>query len=181
MLCQHGIDVTYAIATKGGRGKNGEAKKRLEDLRSKYQLDAAEVLGVKNATMFNYPDKGLSEHIQPFARDLITLIERIQPDIIFSWDPDYIYNPHPDHCAAAQAGAIAGEHRNLIFYGTRRPEFRVGYGEDIFQRKIQSLKAHRTETPWYYLPIVKLILKKRHIPQGKIAGFKYAEVFRKRL
>ena len=178
MLRQRGIEVIYAIATKGGRGRTGSAKTRLENLRSRHQLDAAEILGGAKVMLFDYPDKSLIQFIDLFAEDLKALICEENPNTIFSWDPDYIYNPHPDHQAAAKSGAIAGSSLNLCYYGTCNPNLMIGYDEDVFRVKLRSLKAHQTETPWYYFPLVKRALIKRQRPQGSAIGFKYAEVFR---
>lgn len=178
MLRQRGIEVIFAIATKGGRGRSGNAKTRLENLRSAHQIDAANILGGAEVVMFDYPDKTLSQYIDLFADDLKKLIDKEKPDVIFSWDPDYIYNPHPDHIAAAKSGKIAGHNLNICYYGTIKSNLSVGYNEDVFLVKLRALKAHRTETPWYYFPIVKMTLRKRQCSQGNIIGFQYAESFR---
>lgn len=178
MLRQRGIEIIFAIATRGGKGRAGKAKERLERLRSQHALDAAEILGGANVVLHDYPDKNLSEHIVQFADDLKSLIAKEEPDIIFSWDPDFIYNPHPDHRAAAESGRIAADKRKICNYGTREPNFWFGFDEDIFNVNLKSLRAHRTETPWYYYPLVKRILTKRLVTAGSKTGSKYAEVFR---
>lgn len=178
LMREKGIDVIFAVATRGGKGRGGRAKDRLEGLRSRHQLDAARILGGARVVLYDYPDKDLPSHIDEFARDLKTLIAEEKPDIIFSWDPDYIYNPHLDHQAAAKSARTATEGRDVCFYGTREPNLWLGYGEDVFRVKLRSLRAHRTETPWYFFPLAKRFLVKKSRGEGVAVGSEYAEVFR---
>lgn len=178
MLRQRGVDVTFAIATKGGKGRSGKAKARLENIRSRHALDAAEILGGANVVLHDYPDKSLSDFIEQFTEDLKSLIVKEKPDIIFSWDSDFIYNPHPDHQAAALSGKKAAKNCKVCYYGTREPNLLLNFNEDIFNINLKSVRAHRTETPWYYYPLVKRVLRKRLAEAGKIINAKYAEAFR---
>ncbi|MHB9038820.1 MAG: PIG-L deacetylase family protein [Armatimonadota bacterium] len=178
MMRERGIDVTFAIGTRGGKGLKGWLRRRLERLRAAHQLESARILGGAEVIFYDYPDKFLSDHIELYARDLMTLIECIDPDIIFSWDPDFIYNPHPDHQAAADAARIASTGRRVCYYGTREPNLWVGFGEDVLKVKLKALRAHRTETPWYYWMLIRgrLIAKLRG--EGAKVGQIYAEVLR---
>ena len=179
MMRRRGADVVFAVGTRGGRGRSGNAKKRLESLRTQHQSDAAEILGGARVVLYDYPDGSLPQFVESFADDLKTLISREKPDAVFSWDPDYIYNPHPDHQAAADSVRIAAAGLNLWYYGTRRPDVWVGYGDDVLRVKLESIRAHRTETPWYYYPLVKRVLVKRLTREGRKIGAKYAEVLRR--
>jgi N,N'-diacetylchitobiose non-reducing end deacetylase len=180
LLRERGVEVVYAIGTRGGKGRTGRAKARLEGRRTHDQLDAARIIGGARVVFYDYPDKALPSHVSAFANDLRALIEREKPDVVFSWDPDYIYNPHPDHVAAAQAAEIAidATGARACFYGTREPNLWIGYGEDVFRLKLRSLKAHRTETPWPYFLLGKRFLTRKSVGEGAKIGTKYAEVFR---
>lgn len=180
LLRERGVDVVYAIGTRGGKGRKGAAKARLEGLRTRHQLDAARILGGAKVVFYDYPDKALPAHVREFARDLTQLITKEKPDVVLSWDPDYIYNPHPDHVAAAQAADIAALDRGVrqCFYGTREPNLWIGYGEDVYQLKLRSLRAHKTETPWPYFLLGKRFLVKKSTAEAAKIHAKYAEVFR---
>ncbi|MCL5103692.1 MAG: PIG-L family deacetylase [Armatimonadetes bacterium] len=178
MLRQAGTEATFAIATRGGKGLSGRRRERLEGLRTECQMDAAKVLGGANVIFYDYPDKELAAHVEPFAREIEGLIAVEQPDIIFSWDPDFIYNPHPDHQAAANASKIATKTRRVFYYGTREPDLWIGFGDDVFQVKIKSLRAHRTETPWYYWMLIRRRYIRRMMHRCCNVGARYAEVFR---
>jgi LmbE family N-acetylglucosaminyl deacetylase len=168
------------VATRGGKGRNGRAKTRLEGLRTEHQLDAARTIGGARVVFYDYPDKDLPSHVQAFANDLRVLIDKEKPDFVFSWDPDYIYNPHPDHVAAAQSVDIATRDTDTprCFYGTRRPNLWIGYDDDVYRVKLRSLRAHRTETPWPYFVLGKRFLSRMTRAEGAKIGAKYAEVYR---
>ena|GEM_PF-1349181 len=207
LLWQRGVKITFAIATRGGKGRTGHAKSRLEAMRTFDQLNAAAVLcnsdlalvdsstrvtreheehlkdivaeaGVE-VVFYDYPDKDLPNCVNALANDLGKLFAARKPDIIFSWDPDFIYNPHPDHQAAADAVRTAAKGRRVCYYGTRRPDMWIGFDDEALRVKISSIKAHRTESPWYYFD---LLLKKRLLErlrsEGARIGAKYAEVLR---
>lgn len=178
LLRKAGAQVTFVLATRGGKGRVGGAKKRIEGLRTRHQHDAARILGGVNVIFYDYPDKELPDYVQPLADDLRRLIHREKPDIVFSWDPDYIYNPHPDHQAAARAVEMGAAGSTMCFYGTREPNLWIGYGEDVFRLKLRSLRAHRTETPWYFWPLARRFLTRKSIGEGAKIDARYAEVYR---
>ncbi|MCX6343863.1 MAG: PIG-L family deacetylase [Armatimonadetes bacterium] len=179
-LALAGVDVSFLVATRGGKGRNGRAGERLEKLRSIHQMSAACILGRVNVKLCDYPDKLLAQSIVPLADDIQSHIESIDPDFIFCWDPDFIYNPHPDHQAAADACRIAAEgaRAQVIYYGTQRPDIHISLNYDAYLAKIKSLRAHRTETPWYYWLIVGRRLRRKLAQDGAAIQCKYAEVFR---
>ena len=181
LMLKRGADVLFAVGTRGGKGRRGAAKERIERLRSGHQLDSARILGGARVEFFDYPDGALSEHVSPLAEELRSLIGREKPSIVFSWDPDFIYNPHPDHQAAADAArmALGSSEVRSIYYGTREPDTWVGYGEDVFRIRLQSLRAHRTEVPWFYYPWARRTVANRSAGEGAKIGCKYAEVFRR--
>ena len=179
MMRRRGTDVIFAVASRGGKGRSGAAKRNLESLRSRHQSDSAEILGGARVVLYDYPDGSLPRYVEPFADDLKVVISQEKPDVIFSWDPDYIYNPHPDHQAAADSARTATAGSEVCYYGTREPDLWVGCDEDVFRVKLESIRAHRTETPWYYYPLVKRVLLRRLIREGQKIGAKYAEVLRR--
>lgn len=179
MLQANGCQVTFAVGTRGGKGYTGWMKRRLERLRTAHQHDSAHILGGAKVVLYDYSDKSLANDVQSYAQDLKTLIKNINPDVIFTWDPDFIYNPHSDHQAAAQAGRIASEKRCIYYYGTREPNVWIGFDINIMQIKIKALRAHRTETPWYYWMLIRGSFLTRHKNAGVKVGERYAEALRR--
>lgn len=178
MLSKNGTHTIFAIATRGGKGHKGWMKRRLESQRTANQLDSAVILGNIEVVFFDYPDKSLADHINGFSSDLQALIANVGPDIVFSWDPDYIYNPHPDHQAAADAGHMASTGSHVFYYGTREPDLWIGFGEDVCRVKLKSLRAHRTETPWYYWMLIRGAFYQRLTGEGAKVNQLYAEILR---
>jgi LmbE family N-acetylglucosaminyl deacetylase len=176
-LLSEGTLVYFLVATMGGRGKTGAAGQRLRETRRLHQRDAARILGGAKVTMFDYPDKSLREHVDEFGNEAGTFIRDLAPDYVVSWDPDRIVNPHPDHRAAARAIA-ALDLDNTLFYGTRAPNLWIASSTEHFRLKLRALRAHRTETPWYYWWIQRWKIHRNMSRYGKGAGTKYAEAFR---
>jgi len=90
-----------------------------------------------------YTNKVLADHVKKLASDLRRLVSEESPDIVLSWDPDSIYNPHADHQAAADAVRLGLAGERLVFYGTRKPNLWIGFGAEALRLKLRSLRAHR--------------------------------------
>ena len=179
-LLKRGAKVTFLIGTRGGKGRRGAAKARLEGLRTRHQFDSARILGGAEVVFCDYPDKDLPNHIEEFAGDIKALIEELKPEVVAGWDPDFIYNPHPDHRAAAAASMTAAEALGcrVCCYGTREPDLWFGFGESTFRVKLRSIRAHRTEVPWFFYPLARRFLIRKDTAEGAKIGSKYAEVYR---
>ena len=179
LMRQRDIDVTFAIATRGGRNLPRVIRGPLEAIREKQQHDAAEILGGISVWFFDYPDGRLSGFVQPLTQDLQELIADVQPDIVLSWDPEHIFTDHPDHQAAADAAQAAASAVDTCWYGTKEPNLWIGVDEEALRVKVRAIKAHRTETPWFYFDAR---LKKRMIAamlqDGAEIGCDYGETFR---
>lgn len=180
LMRQKGVQATFAIGTRGGKGRKGKALVRMEGRRTRDQRRAAEILGGADVFLFDHPDKALSAHIDEFADELRSLIDEERPDLVIGWDPDHIFNSHPDHRAAAFAAQQAAKACGtpMCFYGTREPNLWIGFDRDIFRVKYRALRAHGTETPWPYSILVKKYVTKRLRGEGRKIGMPYAEVLR---
>lgn len=179
ILRQMGVEVTFAVATRGGKGWIWPFGKMLEWLRVRHQREAARILGGAEVVFFDYPDGCLPDYVGAFTVELQSLLDSLQPGVVLCWDPDHNLNPHPDHQAAAEAVRDVVVDRLACWYGSSEPNLRVGFGEETLQVKIAAIKAHRTETPWFYFDAR---VKKRFIEamraEGSKIGSDYAETFR---
>jgi LmbE family N-acetylglucosaminyl deacetylase len=85
--------VSYVIVTNGDKGCSNSlcqnmSSAELAEERAKEQMAAALVLGVstKNVHMLNYEDAMvLNTPRELIYSDLVAIVRRIQPDVIFSW------------------------------------------------------------------------------------------------
>ena len=179
MMRKRGVEVIFAIATRGGKGLPGPFRRLLERIRTCHQLRAAQILGGIEVVFYDYPDGGLPDFVEPFTGDLKSLIETRQPDVVLCWDPDLVSRPHPDHKAAADATSQAAVGVKTCFYGAREPNLWVGLDDDALRAKLRALKAHATETPILYFDLrVKKWLMGWMKAEGAKIGRDYAETFR---
>lgn len=179
LMRKRGVEVIFAIATRGGKRLPQPLRRVMERTRTRHQLSAAEILGGVEVIFHDYADGSLSSFVESFANDLRSLISTRTPDILLSWDPDFIFTPHPDHQAAANAVRTIETDIKTCFYGTTRPSLWVGFDQDSLAAKLHALKAHRTETPYFYFDLRQ---KKSLLASLKTEGAKinspYAETFR---
>jgi LmbE family N-acetylglucosaminyl deacetylase len=106
-----GVDVFLVTATQGdaGRyrghprgddrhpGRAGLAAIREAELRA-----AAQVLGIRDVTVFDYPDQELDRASPPeVVGRIVAEIRKVRPDVVVTFGPDGAYG-HPDHIAISQ-------------------------------------------------------------------------------
>lgn len=127
-------------------------------------------------------------------RDLVGVIRRLKPEIIFSFDPwgSNGTHAHPDHRATAtctlDAIAVARNHftypdqlvegiaehsiKQAYFYGTDRPNHWVNISTTI-EKKIAALHFHASQMG----PRVDERIRTRAIQAGAAFKYSYAEQF----
>lgn len=95
---KEGAHVTYVVCTDGDKGTPDPtlAPERLTQVRRGEQWCAAGVLGVQQVVFLGYPD-GALEDSYGFRQDLVRLIRKHRPDIVFTMDPYRHYQLHRDH------------------------------------------------------------------------------------
>lgn len=81
-LIAQGYEVTHAYLTSGEAGSDHIPNEELAETREKEAREAASFLGVKNVEFFRYPD-GLTQFSREMKIDVINLVRRIKPQIIF--------------------------------------------------------------------------------------------------
>lgn len=90
--------IFYVVATDGGL--NGDGK-----LRKAEQGRASSFMRVKKTIFLNYPDLGLEDRKKKLHRDLLKIILKLRPDLVFTFDPENQFavqnDTHPDHRALA--------------------------------------------------------------------------------
>ncbi|MBK8033743.1 MAG: PIG-L family deacetylase [Chloroflexi bacterium] len=117
----------HCIVTDGavaGSNDKDVVYNQLVERRQAEQLEAAEIVGVKEVVFLSYPDGALTPSME-LRRDLTRLIRRLRPDRVLIMDPTqgdapgegFDYINHPDHRATGEASLYA------IFLGETRPIF----------------------------------------------------------
>ena len=169
-----GAEVTYCIVTDGAAGSNDKdvVYNQLVERRQAEQLEAAEIVGVKEVVFLSYPDGALTPSME-LRRDLTRLIRRLRPDRVLIMDPTQVlisgdgfdYINHPDHRATGEASLYAifpsaetrpifpelldeglePHHVNEVYLMmSDKPNIAIDVTA-VWDKKIQSLLAHRSQ------------------------------------
>ena len=109
-----GAQVHYLVCTDGSKGSDDPhiSSSDLIKLRRDEQIAAADILGVKSVTFFDYED-GVTEASPELKRDIVRVIRKIKPDTVVMNDPTLMYNAqfgiinHNDHRKVAEAAMDA--------------------------------------------------------------------------
>lgn len=196
-LAQRGVEIFSANCTLGDIGaQDGETvRPALAATRMAETDAAAERLGIRRTFNLGRHDGELVADLE--LRAAIAWLYRLtQADTLFTFDPYWPGQIHPDHRAAGQAaidaympskmplyrpeqlsgGTGVAQLRRIFVFGTdRQPDIAVDV-TDVYQQKIDACKAHTSQFPkgeesleW---------LRKRDAAGGEKAGVAYAEIFR---
>jgi LmbE family N-acetylglucosaminyl deacetylase len=107
-----GIDIFLITATRGERGRFGDAAERPSaDVVGKTreaELRAAAIeLGVREVTVLGYPDGALDSFDPTVAQETIAShLRRVRPHVVITFGPEGAYG-HPDHIAISQLTTAA--------------------------------------------------------------------------
>jgi LmbE family N-acetylglucosaminyl deacetylase len=107
-----GIETYLLTATRGEHGWWGTeadypGPQALGRTREGELQAAAQVLGIREVTFFDYEDGELDKaDAQEVIAQLVMHIRRVRPDVVMTFDPDGVYG-HPDHIAISQFATAA--------------------------------------------------------------------------
>ena len=193
-----GRDVVYVVCTNGDKGTR-DVTIRPEELvrtREQEQLEAAELLGVREVIFLRHPDQGL-EDTPEFRKELVRLIRIYRPHTVITTDPYRHYLWHRDHRITGQVTLdavfpYARDHlsypdlmqegikphkvRELLFWATED----VNYRSDItktFHLKLAALRCHRSQVGHFPPEKLEERLRERHSMMAEGEDFQLAEAF----
>lgn len=166
-------EIIYLTLTDGCFGTNDPSIKpeQLAKIRKEEQERAAKIIGVKKLLWLNYKDTELP-HSPNVRNEIISIIRKEKPDVVFAPDAWLPYEVHPDH---RNAGLLATEavffsslpNINRVdlekglepyevpligLYYTSKPNFIVDIS-DTFNIKLNALKEHKSQfqNNWEFL------------------------------
>ena len=206
-----GSEVHYVLCTDGSKGTDDPEidPTELAATRSREQLAAADILGIKNVVLLGRPD-GELEDTSDFRRDLVRQIRIVQPDVVLTSEP-YRRNMqwHRDHRIAGQVALDAvfpyardhlhfGElfanegiepHKTatIMFWGSENPNTFVDIADD-FDAKMDAVMAHRTQARQRTREELEGFMRARakeaaaagnDYPDEEFSGLTLAEAFRR--
>ena len=187
-------EVFYVLVTSGNRGshESGMTMERLGNIREAEQRHAAEALGVQEVAFLGYYDGEVEVNLG-LRRELVHAIRRVQPDVLFTFDPWRPYEIHPDHrnvglCALdavasarmpmyypEQLTAGITEHRlkQVYFFSTGQPNQWVDVSE-FMDKKLEALHFHTSQMG---NPQIDEFVRQRARVIGIEHGYTFGEAF----
>ncbi|MFC0190250.1 bacillithiol biosynthesis deacetylase BshB2 [Fictibacillus aquaticus] len=164
-LTNRGVPVTYICLTLGEMGRNMgippfTTRESLPEIRKSELDQACKAVGITDLRRFGYRDKTVEfEDRDILAARILEVVEELKPSRIITFYPGY--SVHPDHEATAEAVV----HALSLLPENSRPELHCvafarnteeGIGKpdivndvsDVFDRKMDCIKAHKSQTDW---------------------------------
>lgn len=205
-LIKEGATGYYIICTSGNRGSRHHivGEKELADKRRKEQLNAANTIGVKETFFLDHEDGNLMADIS-LKEEIVKLIRKLKPDMIFTHDPSWYYAArgdfaminHNDHRKTGEAALDAvyplardlssfPEHskegltphkvEEVYLFNFDKPNF-VFDVTDTIDVKIKAISAHASQLDD---PIqTEKWVRERLTKLGQESNYQYAEGFTK--
>ena len=194
-----GAEVNYVLCTNGDKGSSDPemTPERLAIIREKEQLEAAQVLGVKEVEFLRHPDGALEDNLE-FCGEVVRAIRKYRPDVVMCLDPyrDRGHS-HRDHRASGQVTVDAvctyawrrlyfPEHitndglqphvvREIYLWGSEEPDTFVDISDTI-ELKVKTLLKHASQ---FTDPDRPGQFVRSHAKRvGEQANLPYAEAFR---
>jgi LmbE family N-acetylglucosaminyl deacetylase len=102
-LAQQGHTIVDLVATYGDKGTLDPKMTRAKVIKTRKDETrrAAQILGVKDVLYLGLADGELEAGLE-LRRKFTEVLRRVRPDLVFSFDPNCPYEPHPDHVATAR-------------------------------------------------------------------------------
>ena len=198
-----GAEVIYCIVTDGAAGSNDKdvIYNQLVERRQAEQIEAAQIVGVKEVVFLGYADGALTPSME-LRRDLTRLIRRLDfrnfigsstTQVLISGE-GFDYINHPDHRSAGEASLYAvfpsaetrpifpelleeglePHHVNELYLMMNdKPNIAIDV-TTVWDKKIQSLLAHRSQVG----EDVADMIRKWDVATGKEVGVELAESYR---
>lgn len=151
---RQGKTVVYIVCTNGDKGTDSLDCKPdvLAAVREKEQLEAANVLGVKEVIFLRHPDQSL-EDTPEFRKEIVRYIRLYRPELVITADPYRRYIWHRDHRIVGRVvlDAVFPFARDIWSY----PDFLD-----------QGFKPHKVKEVWLWAPEDKDINLRSDISQS---------------
>ncbi len=197
-LARLGVEVFSVNCTLGDIGvrQSGPTRAQVALTRHNETEAAAQILGIKQTFNLGHHDGELLPDL-PVRAQLARLYRITRADTLFTFDPFWSGQIHPDHRAAGQAALDAympskmplyhPEHLNepgaglgqlervFLFSTTREPDIYVDVS-DVFEVKLAASQAHVSQFPEGEASLDWM--KEIDRETGQVIGVEYAEVFK---
>ncbi|MDO8601197.1 MAG: PIG-L deacetylase family protein [bacterium] len=201
-LTRQGSEVVYLIISDGSKGSQNVkvAPSKLAKIRKEEQKKAAKAVGVSEVIFLGVKD-GEVENTKPLRKEIVKVIRKTKPDVVFSFDPansnfDNPYRSHRDHRLAGEAvfdaiypaagnesffpellkqGYRPHQIKEIWFSVSPKPNKIIDITKTIGD-KIKALSCHKSQIA--DMKEIGKMIKDWARRSGKKKGYKYAEAFR---
>ncbi|MFX1564323.1 MAG: PIG-L deacetylase family protein [Promethearchaeota archaeon] len=164
-LVAQGHTIFNLCSTYGEKGTLNQEMilEKMIDIEKDEAQKAAKILGIKEVIHLGIPDGELTAGLE-LRRQYTEVIRRVRPDIVFSFDPNCPYEPHPDHRAAGRTifEACFTSHYHLYYpehqkrglkphyvfklYGWNSPKPNTYIDiTDVLETKIKALQQYESQ------------------------------------
>ena len=194
-LAEEGRDIQYLFVTRGDKGSDDPdmTPARLATMREREQRRAAEVLGVQAITFLEGYSDSEVEATMALRRELTLMVRKLQPDVVFTFDPWRRNEVHPDHravgictldalaCARTRmsfpeqltSGVAPHSVRDIYYFSTDHPNHWVDISH-VIDKKIEAMRCHESQMA-HFDP--DDFARRRARVAGAEHKFAYAETF----
>ncbi len=166
LLTQAGVEIFELICTQGDLGSNDEqyTREKLARVRREEAQSGGRMLGLREVVTLNHHDGELVPTLELRAQ-VAEYYRRWQPDTLFTFDPSWAGQIHPDHTAAGRAaidafmpskmrlyrpeqlrGSALADLKRTFLFGPANPTIFVDV-TSIYDKKVASAIAHKSQFP----------------------------------
>lgn len=176
-LVDSGFEVTVVDVSNGERGVNIP---NLGSIRQHEQKNAQRILGYKNLKFLHYPD--MKVNYKRLMRDLRNVWYETDPDIVFTFDPNFPlkFLTHKDHLAVGKAVCkLATEmdsNVKIYLYGSRKNNILVDISQSL-DKKIEATLSHKSQLR-FSSSIYKGVVRKMSNYAAIGSDIEFGETFR---
>jgi Uncharacterized proteins, LmbE homologs len=197
-LAAKGCLITYLTVTDGRLGTFNPLEDQA-DLTAKRRNEveqSAAILGVSSLIFLDFHDTGYPDE-KLLCQNMVTVIRKVQPEIVLTVDPFLPYEAHPDHrkvgmavaeaCLFSQfphfrslnetASANSWQVKGVGFYGTAYPNVFINV-DDTWELKLNALAAHASQFDPASLEAFEFYFDFKARQYAKNRGFSRAEAFK---
>jgi LmbE family N-acetylglucosaminyl deacetylase len=197
MLIGRGVEVALLLGTDGDIGTHDPAftRETLAAVRRQETLTGAAALGIQDVFFLGHHDGELVADLALRA-EVANIYRRWQPDTIFTFDPAWGGQAHPDHIAAGRAavdaympskmelyhpeqlgnGVKVADVKRFFFFGGSNREGEITIDiSSAWDRKIAATRSHLSQFGQKEEALQWLAAWNHET--GKCCGLEYAEAF----
>ena len=167
LLTARGIEIFELICTRGDLGSHDPAHTRqtLSEVRRIEAEKGAALLGVREVVVLDYPDGELEASLELRAQ-IALYYRRWQPDALFTFDPSWSGQIHPDHRAVGRAALDAVMPSKMPLY---KPEQLVGEGVAV--GKISRAYLFSPAEPSFFVDVTHIYYRKVEAALAHVSQF----------